>query len=357
MQFALGEGLRRWPDDGPAGSQQCHRFSRRALLLAGAAGLVSGWLLDSTAGIARANEADTSETSKAEAIRKLPLRDLTAETRRKLMAVVERPSIYRRLPHASIECDPALYLFLIRNPEVVVNIWQLLGVSQMTAQRVAPYQWKGNDAAGTTCDVELVYGTDDLHVMYSDGYYDGTLLRRKITGRCVLLLQSGYGQAEDHRWYVANRLDVFLQIDNAGADVIARTLSPWVGKVADANFAESCKFAQRLSATAEQNGPGVQKLADKLTDVQPEVRSEFTRVATAVQQRAAMRDVGGGPASRGQSAWRCAAEAQDRRQPRAGPLRAGPSARDRRVGRCGGRRGSHRPGREAGERRCARPRW
>ena len=73
---------------------------------------------------------------------------------------------------------------------------------------------------------------------------------------------------------------------------MARTLSPWVAKVADANFAESCKFAQRLSATAEQNGPGVQRLADKLTDVEPDVRSEFTRIATAVQQRAALRDVG-----------------------------------------------------------------
>ena len=269
------------------------KLARRSLLAGGIATLAAGlWRVPAAAAAAR-DEADTSPQARDEAIRSLPLTELTAETRRKLMAVVERPSIYRRLPQKSFDCDPALHRFLIRNPEVVVGIWQAMGISNMTAERVGPYLWKGNDGAGTVCDVELVYGTDDTHVIYSDGYYEGTLLHRKLTGRCVLLMRSGYTQAKDRRWFVGNRLDVFLQIDNTAADVVARTLSPWVGKVADANFEESCHFASKLSQTAEQNGPGVQRLADKLTKVEPPVRDEFSKVAAAVQQRAALRDVGG----------------------------------------------------------------
>ena len=237
-------------------------------------------------------EGESSSQSRDEAIATLPLNSLTAETRRKLMAVVERPTIYRRLPHNTVDCDPNLFLFLVRNPEVVVNIWQIMGVSNMTAERTAPFNWKGNDGTGTICDVELIYGTDDLHILYSDGFYEGSLLRRRITGRCVLILQTGFAQNETRRWLAGNRLDVFLQIDNAGADAVARTLSPWVGKVADSNFYESCKFASKLSLTAEQNGPGMQRLSDKLTKVEPEVREEFTRVAVGVQQRAALRDLG-----------------------------------------------------------------
>jgi hypothetical protein len=184
-------------------------------------------------------------------------------------------------------------LFLIRNPEVVVNIWELMGVATMTAQRQGPFLWKGNDGSGTVCDVELVYGTDDLHVIYSDGYYEGSLLKSKTTGRCVLILKSGYGQGEDRRWYIGNRMDVFVQLDNLGVDIIARTFSPWIGKQADTNFQESCKFATKLSQTAETNGPGVQRLAEKLTKVEPQVRDEFARLAAAVQERAAQRDVGG----------------------------------------------------------------
>jgi hypothetical protein len=265
-------------------------LARRAWLSAAVA-IGAGFVLAQSRSLqaARPEEADTSTQARDEAIRALPLDQLSAESRRKVMAVCESPSIFRRMPGNTVPCDADLYRFLIRNPEVVVNIWQLMGVSNMTAERVADFLWKGNDGTGTTCDVELIYGNDDLHLMYGDGFYEGALLKRKITGRCVLLMQSGYGEDAARRPLVASRLDIFLQIDNAGADMIARTLAPWVGKVADTNFAESCKFASKISQTAEQNGPGMQRLADKLTNVQPEVRDQFARVSTGVQQRAALR--------------------------------------------------------------------
>jgi hypothetical protein len=267
------------------------RVPRRTVLASGLASLAAA-LLPRRAAAALKDDADTSDRAREDAIRSLPLSELTAESRRKLMAVIERPSIYRRMPQQSIDCDPALYLFLIRNPEVLVNIWQVMGISTMSAERRGPYDWKGNDGAGTLCDVELIYGTDDMHIVYGDGFYEGSLLKRKITGRCVVLLKSAYAQTENRRWQIGNRLDIFLQIDNLAADVIARTFAPFVGKVADANFEESCKFASRLSLTAEQNGAGVQRLSDKLTNVEPPIREQFTRVAAAVQERAAARDVG-----------------------------------------------------------------
>jgi hypothetical protein len=269
------------------------RLCRRTWLAACAAAAASSLAPRPLLAAAR-DEADTSPRARDEAIAALPLSHLTAESRRKLMAVCENPSIYRRLPEKTVDCDPDLHRFLIRNPEVVVNIWQLMGFSNYTAARSGPYAWKGDDGTGTQGDVELVYGTDELHVMYGDGFYEGSLFKRKITGRCVLILQSGYGQDAARRWLVGNRLDLFLQIDNAGADMIARTLAPWVGKVADTNFAESCKFASKVSQTAEQNGPGMQRLADKLTSVEADVRDEFARLSVAVQQRAAIRDAGEG---------------------------------------------------------------
>lgn len=264
-------------------------MSRRSLLSSAAA--LAASCAAPPAFAARRDEADTSAQAREEAIRSLPLNTLTAETRRKLMAVIERPSIYRRLPHQLIDCDPSMFMFLIRNPEVVVNIWQVMGVSNMTAERTGRYAWKGNDGQGTVCDIELVYGTDDLHVLYSDGCYEGSLLKHKLTGRCVLVLKSAQGQASNRRLLVGNRMDVFLQIDNQAADVVARTLSPWVGKVADANFHESCFFASKLSQTAEQNPQGMQRIVERLNNIEPPVREEFAKVAAAVQQRAALRDV------------------------------------------------------------------
>jgi hypothetical protein len=273
------------------------RCPRRDWLAQGLAA-VGGWLLAGRLSANPLSEADTSPQAREQAIQALPLTELTPEARRKLLAVCERPSIYRRLPAISFPCDPLLHLFLVRNPEVVVNIWQLMGVASMSAQRLGPYLWKGSDGAGTTCEVELIYGTDELHVLYSDGYYEGALLKHKVTGRCVLVLQSRHQVGRDGRPYMADRLDLFVQIDNTAADVIARTIAPWVGKVADANFQESCQFASRLWQTAEQNGAGVQRLAEKLTAVDPPVREQFIQLVAAMPQRAASRQPVAAPARR-----------------------------------------------------------
>lgn len=273
--------------------------ARRSFLTSCVAGLTAAALPLRFAAAAGPAEADTSARARAEAARLLPLSELNAETRRKLLAVVERPTIFRRLPHNSFDCDPELFLFLIRNPEVVVSIWEVMGVSNMTAQRLGPFQWKGDDGTGTKCDLELVYGTDELHVLYGDGFYSGPLLKRKILGRAVLILNSGFAQGGDRRWQIGSRLDVFLQLDDTGADLVARTISPWVGKVADSNFFESCKFASRLSLTAEQNAAGMQRLADKLTNVEPDVRENFARISAGIEQRAATRLAGGQMGARG----------------------------------------------------------
>nr|WP_123784620.1 hypothetical protein [Pirellula staleyi] len=237
-------------------------------------------------------QADSSRQSREDALAVLPLSKLNAATQRKIVDVVDHPSVYRRMPAKQIDCDPDLYLFLIRHPEVVVNIWKIMGVSNMRAERVAPFQWKGDDGAGTLCDVELCYGTQDMHLIYSEGFYEGPLFRKKMNAKCVLLLQSEYERGTDAKTYIGNRLDVFLLIENAGVDLIAKTLQPLVGSVADANFQETTKFLSKLSQTAERNGPGMQKLAERLEDVKPEVQAEFARVSAAVHARAASREGG-----------------------------------------------------------------
>jgi hypothetical protein len=265
----------------------------RRSMLAGGFGAFAAAALPRISEAVPTTEADSSEQARDKAIQSLPLDELTSETRRKLLAVCERPTLFRRLPQQSICCDPTLHVFLIRNPEIVVNIWQLMEVAHMTADRQGPYLWKGSDGAGTICDVELMYGTNDLHIIYSDGFYEGSLLKKKLMGRCVMCLRSGYAYGQDRRPYVANRLDLFLQIDNLAADAVARTLSPWVGKVADANFRESCIFASKLSQTAEQNPAGVQRLCDRLDNVQPPVREQFAKITATVPERLAAMSTGG----------------------------------------------------------------
>ena len=268
-------------------------YSRRwflgASLLSGVlSGLVNGWGT-SCALAASPDVADSSYQSKEEAERAIPFDELKADTRAKLLAIVDRPTLYRRLPAQVVACDHDLHLFLTRYPEVVVNIWRLMGITNMKAQRVSDFAVEGNDGAGTTSRIDLVYGKPELHLFYCEGAYEGPLFKRKTTGRSVLLLRSSFGFDLQQRPVVTDHLDVFLQVDGVGIDLVAKTLHTTVGKTIDMNFVETTKFLGRISDSAERNGPGMQNLAAKLQECQPPVRTEFADICATTTSRAADR--------------------------------------------------------------------
>ena len=266
------------------------------------------------------SESTSSPEERAAAIRSIPFNELTDETRAKLANVLNHPDLYRRLPIVAIESDPDLYLHLVRHPEVVINIWQLMGISEIQARRVGDYVMDASDGSGTTSRIELVYGTPNLHVMYAEGLYEGPLLRNPITGRCVLVLRSDYGPGEDGQTVVRNRLDVFMTVDQRGIGMLARSLQSLVGKAADHNFVETTNFLERLSQSAEENGPGVQQMASQMEQVDPQVKREFSELAMLAHRRAQHRLTAGLRVDTARPATPSTTES-----PRETPLAAAPS--------------------------------
>ena len=234
-------------------------------------------------------KARTGRAAREEAIRAIPFDQLTPEVQNRIAAVVSKPSVHRRLPVKVIDCDPSLYLFLVRQPEVVVNIWELMGITQIGLKRAGPFSFVATDGMGTKSKADLVYGTNDTHLVYAEGVYDGPLLRKPINGRCVLLLRSGYVETAEGRVHVTNQLDVFLQLDHVGLDILAKTIHPFFGRVADLNFVQTVAFLERISRTAERNGPGMQRLANRLTKVDASVREQFAELTASIEKRSAER--------------------------------------------------------------------
>jgi ubiquinone biosynthesis protein UbiJ len=79
---------------------------------------------------------------------------------------------------------------------------------------------------------------------------------------------------------------MFIQIDNVGAEMVAKTLHPMVGRNADLNFAESAGFLEQLSKAAETDSDAVQRLSSRLKDVEPTVREQFAKLAGVLSERA-----------------------------------------------------------------------
>jgi hypothetical protein len=124
--------------------------------------------------------------------------------------------------------------------------------------------------------------------MLADGSYEGALLPKPVRGHCVLILKTSYSREADGRSYITCRLDSFMQLENITFDVLAKTFQPLVGQMADHNFRETIAFVGGLNQAAEANPDGMQRVADKMHDISPDVRKEFTALSEQVAVEAAL---------------------------------------------------------------------
>ena len=251
--------------------------------------LIGMLLASSAAATENPHRASISRASRDDAISSIPFEQLTPEGRAKVSAVLEKTSVFRRLPTQVIQCDPELFLFIIDHPDIVANIWQLLGIEKVVLTPTGLDTFRANDGAGTTGDVEFLHRRHDLHIIYADGAYDGPMFSKPVTGRCVLVLRTGYQRDGDGQYYITNRLDAFIQLDHVGLDFLAKTFQPLVGRVTDYNFLATGTFIENLSRAAELNPDGMSRLAQRLEHVHPDVRDQFLMLSHQVADKAALR--------------------------------------------------------------------
>lgn len=227
----------------------------------------------------------SSAAARRSAVQSVPFDKLDAAARAKVSAVLSSASVFRRLPARKVKCDPDLYLFLVRHPDVVVNIWELLGMAQIQLRQTDIDSFHVAEAEGTSASLEFLYHSSDLQLVYGKWTYTGPLLARKINGHCVALLRTTYAKGAGGKYYVTARMDGFVSVESGAIDLLARTLQPMMVKNVDANFVQTVAFLGSLSKTAEVNPQGMARLADRLSHVQPGTRQQFGEVVFSVAQR------------------------------------------------------------------------
>jgi hypothetical protein len=268
-----------------------------ALLTLSAAGVL-GCAATAKAEPSAPTGATSHRAARDEALRAIPWQQIGDAERRQLQSVIQNASMYRRLPVRVIDCDPDLFTFLLQHPEVVVDVWQMMGVSKVTLEQTAANQYRGNDGCGTTGKVSYAYanwGQDaqNLAVIYGEGAYEGKPFLKPLRARSVMVLQSGAVRETNGRSYITVRVDTFVEIQQMGIELVAKTVQPWINQTADRNFVDTLGFVSTFSQTAEKNPQGMQRLASRLRTVDPPTRNELVNLCFRAAQRYAKHD--GGP--------------------------------------------------------------
>ncbi|MDA9856672.1 hypothetical protein N9D23_01005 [Rubripirellula sp.] len=222
-----------------------------------------------------------SSRQRKEIVDALPLNRLTQQAQQRILGVAKSPTLYRRLPTQAIDCDRDMFLFLTRNPEVLVGIWDLMGITSVKTRRTGPYNLKATDGAGTHCNVELIYGDPNLHIYLAEGYYEGKLAPRPIHGKGVFVMRSNYAPSQGGTT-VTGVLDCFVQIESLGIDLVARTLSGVIGRSADNNFSETARFISQVSQASAQNPAAMIDVAKRMPQVSQASRNQFEQLVRKI---------------------------------------------------------------------------
>jgi hypothetical protein len=233
----------------------------------------------------------TPYAQRQQLINSLPMDRLTGEARNRILDVANSPTLYRRLPTQAIDCDRDMFLFLSRNPEVLVGIWELMGITKVQTTRTGPFQFDASDGTGTQCHVDLIYGDPSMHIYLAEGSYDGKMVAKPIKGRGVFVLRSSYAEGATGRNTVTGTIDCFVQIENLGADLVARTLSGLIGRSADYNFVETARFMAQVSEASEINPSAMLDVATRIPQVSEATRAQFIQQISSLASKGSRRSV------------------------------------------------------------------
>lgn len=231
--------------------------------------------------------------SRREAIRTIPWDALAEPDRAAVSEVVSDATLFHRMPTRSVECDAELFALLTERPEMLVEVWNLMGISKLTLDPIGPQRYRAVDATGTVGDLRTWHagGGDRPRrvVALCQGVYDAPAMPKPLSADCVLLLTWQAMASPDGRPYVRADLDAFIDLDRPAAQLIARTLKPLLVRTANHNFTETMRFVAMFSRTAERNPAGMNRLAGHLRKIDEPTRRRFVTVCHRTADRAATR--------------------------------------------------------------------
>ena len=244
------------------------------------------------------SDATSSRAARDEALRAIPWKAMSPASRQTAQTIINNTSIYRKLPTRVIDCDADLFSFLLQHPEVVIDVWRVMGISQVALTKLPDGSYRGADGAGTTGNVRYLFsnwgeGAHNTAVVYADGAYQGPPFVTALKAQTIMLLRSDSVRETNGRRYITVKVDTFVRIEQLGIEIVAKTVQPWIAKTADQNLIETLTFVSNFSRTAERNPQGMKRLANRLNTVDEPTRNQLVNLCYRTAERYAQKD--GGP--------------------------------------------------------------
>ena len=239
-------------------------------------------------------KATTDHESALEVNQQIPWNALSPEARQRTEKIISAYTFYRRLPMTGGYCNPEIYDFLVSHPEVVVGTWETGGFKQLSLTNNGGGRWTIRDTSGTHGEIEVVYHDNRMIVFLCEGTYEGQLSPRPIQGDILCVMQYRFTEdtSNQNKPIVVTRLDTFVRMSSASADLVGKAFAPMIGKIADSNFVKTVDSVNQISELMERNPRVIAEMVQESSSIPDETKSAFIGYIERVTGAASMRSQG-----------------------------------------------------------------
>ena len=205
------------------------------------------------------------------------LQGLSRDDALRIQSVLRNVTVFRRLPVYRIESDKSMVMFLVNHPDAVVNIWEKMGISQISVRERGEGLYEVSDVAGTSGWMKRLWAGENGILYYLEGRYQGALLKNDVRGKVLVLARFSSAQNAEGTEMVTCYVDTFLSLEQKSVDLGVRLLFPMLGKVADNNLEQTLAFVRWYSDGCKSSPAMLSSYAMELKNISMETRQGLAR--------------------------------------------------------------------------------
>jgi hypothetical protein len=208
----------------------------------------------------------------------IPWKALDEKNRDRIGDVVDHATVVHRSPSEVFVCKPDLYLLLLHEPVMTLELWKALGGTNATLECIGPGQFQGADGHVSSGKWEFAYRSPELNVIYADGQYRGPLLGNTLETRSVLMLRTAYFQERDGKSYIKHQLDGFVKAESGNLKPLAKALKPIFQKNVESTMQESMWFVSLMCRYAQHDPHAVARIVQQSDKIPDALKAQMQQV-------------------------------------------------------------------------------
>ncbi len=217
----------------------------------------------------------STKAVRKQAVAELPMDRLSPDAQHKSQALLKNLGMFRRLPTISFECDPEVYDYFLKNPDVAVSTWRAMDISQFQLQETRPNHYRADAGDGSVGDVELFLQTPTETLIHCDGAFKSPLLPKPIVARSLMRLHTTFTKEQDGRIIGTHSGDVFVEFPSPTVEAVAKVIAPVSHNIADRNFKQMTLFVHLMSQAMARHPGWIEQIGTKLDGIPPQKRLQF----------------------------------------------------------------------------------